>query len=148
MYQWWFRLSDSECEGHPTRAWGFLAYVGIKNRGYRSVAVESWRLRVSSRRHGQIELRSYSIPEPQFQTASLMKVFPVLGTTGLFHEGGTMVEAGGGIGGMAFYVYECSGDESWNPRMKGGRISGRFFVRDAFGGRAASDSSRVGKTLG
>ena len=40
------------------------------------------------------------------------KVFPVLGQKGSLHEGQTRAEPGSGVSGMAFYVYECYGDEN------------------------------------
>ena len=77
-----------------------------------------------------------NIPEPVLKTGSHGKVFPVLGQKGVIHEGHITAEAGSGVSGMVFYVYECYGDEAWDPRVKDGKITGRFTVRDVFGGKA------------
>lgn len=147
VYQWWFRLPESTFHGSPTRVFGFLAYVSIVNRGYRPVALERWRLHVRARNGRRVELRAVSIPEPMLKMGSHGKVYAVLGQAGLMHQGSTQVEAGSGIGGMVFYVYECYGDDSWNPRVRNAKIGAHFTIRDVFRGKASCNINFREQTL-
>lgn len=135
-YQWWFRLSPGSFEGAPTRRYGFLAYAGIVNRGLRRVALEHWRLKIRTAQGRKVELKPISLPEPTFADGAFTKVYPVLGQKGLYFDGGTTIESGGSLAGMVFFLYECHGHSSWDPRINRGNIEGHFSIEDAFGGRA------------
>src|SRR5713226_4849541 len=74
VYQWWFRLPEREFEGHQTRAYGFLAYVGIGNRGLRKVSLRSWRLFVDGEQTRNTELKSYNAPEVTIRIGRHMKM--------------------------------------------------------------------------
>lgn len=114
-YQWWFRLPDGTWEGNVRRRWGFLLYMAISNAGLRDVAMDSWRLFVTSTNKQKHELRSLTIQNPIFNLpGGGAKVFAVLGTTGLV-GGETMVPSGASIVGFAYYTYACYGDPQWDP---------------------------------
>lgn len=135
VYQWWFKLPAREVEGHQTRGYGFIVYVGISNRGLRKVSLTSWRLVIGgqtyqTRKH---ELKPINMPEITFPIGPVIKMLPSLGQKTLMFEGDTSVDSGGSISGTAYYIYECWGDEIWDPAIKGGKINGRFIVTDAFG---------------
>ncbi len=147
VYQWWFRLPDSTYQGEPSRAFGFLGYVGIVNRGYRSVTVNRWRLHIRARNWRRMELRAISIPEPTLTIGPYGKVLPVLGQIGRWFEGRTHVEAGSSISGTVFYVYQCYGHDVWNPQVRNGEITGHFAIRDVFGGRAGCSITFRERTL-
>jgi hypothetical protein len=147
VYQWWFRLPDSTFEGRTTRVFGFLAYVGISNRGFRPVSLERWRLRVRSRGWRRVDLRAINIPEPMLKMGTHGKVFAVLGQKGVVHEGRTRIDPGDSTSGMVFYVYEWWGHESWEPRVRKGRVRGSFKIRDVYGGTARCCISFAEKEL-
>ncbi len=137
-YQWWFKLPDGEYEGNPTRKYGFLAYIYITNRGLRKVSLDSWHLFINTVVGKQTELKPVSIPEPNWETPSFKKVWPVLGQKGLSFEGNTLIDSGCSISGMAYYVAECYGDEGWNPRIDNGKIIGELVIKDVFDKKARS----------
>ncbi len=132
VYQWWFKLPDRQYEGHSTRAYGFMIYIGIVNRGLRKVSLESWRLFVDGKKTKKLELKARNMPEVTIQIGSHLKMLPNLGQRTLNFEGDTVVDSGTSISGMVYYVYECWGDPIWNPAIKDGKITAKFIVRDAF----------------
>lgn len=146
-YQWWFRLPDATFQGRTTRLFGFLGYIAVLNRGYRAVSINGWRLRIGAKNHQYAELRAFSIPEPTYNMGEHLKVFPVLGQKGLIHQGEVRIDSGDSTGGMAFYVYECFGSDSWDPLVRDGKIKGRYTVRDVFGGKAKCQVIFREKTL-
>jgi hypothetical protein len=132
IYQWWFGLPERDFHGHPTRAFGFIAYVGIVNRGLRQVALESWRLFIDGNKTKRVELKAYNLPELTMQIGTHLKMFPNLGQRTLNFQGDTLVEPGTSISGMVYYIYECWGDSGWDPAIVNGTISGTFVITDAF----------------
>jgi len=107
-YQWWFVLPGGEFKGKSTRKYGFLAYIGITNKGLRKVSLDSWRLFVRTVGFKEVELKPISIPEPKsiLGESDNAKFWPVLGQRGVMYEGGTEIDSGGSIAGMAYYVGE------------------------------------------
>jgi len=138
IYQWWFRLPERDFQGHPTRAFGFIAYVGIVNRGLRKVSLESWRLFIDGKKTKQLELKAYNLPELTMQIGTHLKMFPNLGQQILNFQGETLVESGTSISGMVYYIYECWGDSAWDPAIVNGTISGTFVITDAFKNKTSS----------
>jgi len=67
-----------------------------------------------------------------------MKLWPVLGTRGLFFPGETLVDSGTSISGMAYYIAEFWGGDTHNPRISSGRIAAQFVVEDAFGRKSSA----------
>jgi len=139
-YQWFFPLPCGNYQGQPTRKYGFLTYIGIANRGIRDVAIESWRLRIKTDGHGWQELGPVSIPEPQIELgeSGSLKIWPVLGQKGVFHQGDTMLKSGDSIAGFAFYIAGFYGDKSWNPLVRNGKAIGEVLVRSVLGQKAKS----------
>ena len=134
-YQWWFKLPDGEMAGAPTRRWGFLLYVGASNSGLRPTTLDEWRLEVRPKNLKRSRLTALSISEPEAWLGEMKKIYPVLGTRGLAHEGTTRLEPGGSIAGMVYYVYECYGDEEWDPKTESETIRVKLLVREVFGRR-------------
>ena len=93
------------------------------------------------------ELRAVNIPEPVLKMGSHGKVYPVLGQKGVIHEGHITAEAGSGVSGMVFYVYECYGDEAWDPRVKDGKILGALQCEMYSAEKRSAISSSVRKDL-
>jgi len=146
-YQWWFSVPPGTHGGHQTRRYGFVVYAGIRNEGYRAVTVDRWRLQVRAKNGKRPELRALSMPEPTYEMGEVVKVFPVLGQKGVMNAGELRVEPGDSISGMALYVYECFGAETWDPAIQDQSISGRFAVHDVFGGRTTCNVSFRERTL-
>jgi hypothetical protein len=138
IYQWWFELPEGNFEGHPTRRFGFLTYVGIGNRGLRKVALKSWRLFISNKAQlKKQELKPLTIQEPILKLGEMTKVFEVLGIKGvIFSSGDTTIDSGCSISGWAYFQAEVYGDIKWNPVIKNGVIKADFIVQDIFGGKA------------
>lgn len=134
-YQWWFKLPDGEYEGKPTRKYGFLTYIAINNRGLRKVSLDSWRLKLNTTATKEVELKPISIPEPQgdIGKSGHRKIFPVLGQKGSLSLGETLVDSGTSISGMAYYIAEFYGNESWNPVIIDKKIIGKIVIKDIFG---------------
>jgi len=112
-YQWFFRLPNSSVNGVPTRKFGFLTYVGIKNKGIRDVSLDEWHLIIKTRIGKSIEFKPISIPEPRIQLGESqnLKTWPVLGQAGIYFKGNTMIKAGDSIAGFAYYVAEYYGSD-------------------------------------
>ncbi len=138
IYQWWFKLPSGEFEDNPTRKYGFLAYIGISNRGLRKVFLESWRLYLKTAGYKKFELKPISIPEPiaKLGNSGSAKAYPVLGHRGLLFSGETLIESGGSISGMVYFVAEFWGGEAWNPIIKGNKIAGELVIRGVYGKKA------------
>lgn len=135
VYQWWVRLPDGMRDNRPSRRFAFLAYIGISNEGYRAVTLNRWRLEIVTINGNRAELAAISIPEPAVKLGENVKVYPVLGQKGPIHPGEMRVESGDSISGMALYVFECFGPDSWNPRASNRVIAGLLRVNDVFGGK-------------
>ena len=140
VYQWWFELPPGECENRETRRFGFLLYASIANKGLRKTSLRSWRLHVWSSNWRRAKLKPMNMPQPVAKLGEHGKVYPTLGQAGVVGEdifdGGTGVEAGGGVSGMILYIYECYGDEVWNPRIReGGTIKVKLVVHEVFGSK-------------
>ena len=148
-YQWFFRMPDGNLNGTPTRRYGFLIYIAIKNKGIRDVSLCEWHLLIHTRARKQIELKPISIPEPQFalgQTQNI-KAWPVLGTKGIYHQGDTMIRSGDSIAGFAYYLIEVYGSDDWNPTIENGKTIVRIRVRGVFGKEAHANITLTEKTL-
>jgi hypothetical protein len=145
VYQWFFKLPSSVFEGHPTREYGFLAYISIKNSGLRDVSINSWHLQLEtsyerSKRYASpysrfVELPPMSIVEPIINLGSSghKKALAVLGCVGIYHDGNTMVKSGASIAGMAYYTAKFYGDSVFNPLFVGGKTRGIIEVKSVFG---------------
>ncbi len=140
VYQWWFRLPDGKNNDSLTRKYGFLVYAAILNRGLRKVSLSSWRLFIKTGIK-EIDLRPISIPEPQAELSKSghIKAWPVLGQKGIHFGGNTLIDSGTSISGMAYYIAEVYGSESWNPVIKNGKINGKFVITDVFGNKAKTE---------
>lgn len=133
VYQWWFRIPDGKFQGHTTRRYGFVAYVGISNSGLRKVQLNSWRLHVRRKLYRRSQLRPLNMPEPKILLGNHEKYYPVLGQRGLHFDGSTLVDAGCSIAGMLFYSYECYGSDLWDPVVHDGKVFATFVVTPIFG---------------
>ena len=138
VYQWWARLDDSVRDGEPTRRWGFLLYLACTNAGLRPTTLDRWRLRVYARNRRHADLVALSIPEPHAEFSGNIKVYNVLGARGPLTDGETRIEPGGSVSGMAYYVYECWGADSWDPVVSDDGITVSLRVRDVFCNRASA----------
>jgi hypothetical protein len=132
------QIASGEFEGSPTRKYGFLAYIEITNRGLRKVSLESWRLYFRTVGFRQIESEPINIPVPKADLGDSenVKFWPVLGQRGLLPGGDTLIDSGTSISGMAYYVAELYGGETWNPQIKDGEITGKIVIKDVFGKKA------------
>lgn len=139
-YQWFFSLPNGIYQGRPTRKFGFLAYVGIINKGVRDVSLNSWRLNLKIIGGKKFEFKPMSIPEPQIQLgqSDYLKAWPVLGQKGVFFPGDTMVKSGSSIAGFAYYIAEFYGEDSWNLLIKNGKVTGYFVVKGVYGRKATA----------
>ena len=137
VYQWWFPLPGGVHDGSPTRAYGFLVYIGIANSGLRKVALESWRLAVKNQLWRTISLEPLSIPDVEFAIGDCRKFLPILGQSGVVLPGNTVVDAGCTISGVAFYRYECWGGAGSDPKQAHGQIQAVFTAVDVFGGKTS-----------
>ena len=134
-YQWFFDLPPGIHKDLKTRKYGFLAYIDVINKGLRDVSLESWNLFLKTNLNKWVELVPISIPEPQgfMGDSENIKIYPVLGQRGLFHEGLTMIKSGGVVSGMSYYIADFYGGEGWDPFIKEGKAVGRIVVKDMFG---------------
>ncbi len=142
-YQWWFRLPEYEKKGEKVRGYGFLAYVGIGNRGLRKVSLDSWRLRIIDSRDNIHLLKPISIPDPSFSITlpngdTYNKTLPVLGIASEEFKGETIIDSGCSIIGWAYFVVEFPLESKLDPRIEGSKAEGIFQVEDIFGGKARS----------
>ncbi|HBE76785.1 MAG TPA: hypothetical protein DDW65_03255 [Firmicutes bacterium] len=135
-YQWWFKLPSRDYKGHKTRRYGLLIYLGISNRGLRNVSLESWNLFVITLNNKKHELKPISIPEPKGKLGDNEKIYSVLGQTGLYHNGDTLIESGTSISGMAYYIAEFCGDEILDLKICNNQISGEVQVEGVYGKKA------------
>lgn len=133
VYQWWFRLPDATCADGPTRRFGFLVYLAMANAGLRPTTLDRWRLTVTAANGVKHELAAMSIREPTAKVADNLKVYPVLGAQGPSFDGSTRLEPGGSISGMAYYEYECYGNNEWDPERTDGEIAVLLTAREVFG---------------
>jgi hypothetical protein len=140
VYQWFFTLPSGNFNGLPTRKFGFLTYIGVKNKGIRDVSLDQWCLIIKTRSGKSSELRPINIPEPTIQLGESKntKAWPVLGQKGLYFEGNTMVTSGNSIAGFAYYIAEFCGSDEWNPIIKDGKTSAQIKVRSVFGNTASA----------
>lgn len=137
-YQWFFKLPEGKHKDQPTRKYGFLAYISVTNRGLRDVSLDSWHLHVKAAGERWVELKPLSIPEPRFELGESgnVKVYPVLGTKGQFHDGDTMIKAGSSVSGFAYYVAAFYGGGAWNPLFQDGKAVGKIRVQSVFGNKS------------
>ena len=148
VYQWWFPLPGRvRSDGQETRAFGFVAYVGISNSGLRKVQLKSWRLAVRSKRLRKIHLKPINMPEVEIGIGSYRKYLGVLGQQGVHFGGDTLIDSGCSISGTVFFKYECYGDSGWDPPCFNNRIRGDFRITDIFGGKASTTILFTKKTL-
>jgi len=131
-FQCFCRLPDGEYLGNETRKWGFFLYINIINKGLRNVEVSSWYLQIKLRNGKMTEMKHMSITNPVIDLGIGDKYLPILGIKSLEFSGETLVRSGQSIAGIAFYSYECYGDESFDPFIDSGIINGKLIVRDVF----------------
>lgn len=138
VYQWFFNLPSGKYQDKTTRRYGFLTYLSIVNQGLRDVSLNSWRLHLKTVGRKWVQLKPISIPEPQTELGQSgnLKVWPVLGQKGLYHEGDTMVKAGSSVSGFAYYIAEFFGEEEWKPLLRNGKALGKIEVKSIFGDKA------------
>ncbi len=138
VYQWWFELPPGDYKGSPTRRFGFLLYVAIANSGLRADTLVSWRLYMRARNGQQYELQPRNLPTPIAKSVvpGHAKVWNVLGQQGLYSSGETRVEPGSSIGGLAYYLMEVWGSESYDPEVRDGKIRATLKVSTVLGHQA------------
>jgi hypothetical protein len=139
LYQWWFSAPGGEYQGNPTRTYGFLIYVSVKNSGIRAAATNEYRLWVKNRLKKWHELRPMNIPEPNFEIMpGQVKLIPVLGQITEHFNSEQLVQPGDSTSGMACYLYQAYGGEGWNPQVESdGTIVGKFTIRTVFGKKSS-----------
>lgn len=137
-YQWFFVLPGGKYHDQTTRKYGFLTYIAITNRGIRDVSLNSWRLLLKTAGKKWVELKPMSIPEPRIELgqSGSVKVWPVLGQKGQFHQGNTMVKSGSGISGFIYYIAEFYGGGYWNPLIIDKKAVGKIVIQSVFGNKA------------
>ena len=134
IYQWWFELPDGMNDGSETKCYGFVAYIGVSNKGLRNAALNKWRLSLPiGKRFKKFELRPMNLPEPQFKTEGFTKSMPILGQVTSWHNGEVMVNSGASISGMTYFVYQYYGNPSWGPKIINNKITAKIKVKNVFG---------------
>jgi hypothetical protein len=99
LYQWWFFAPGPEYQGNPTRIYGFLTYVSVRNSGIRAAAFDEYRLWIKNRLRKWHELRAINIPEPNFEfMTGQLKLIPVLGQITQNFPSELLVQPGDSIG--------------------------------------------------
>ena len=148
-YQWFFILPNGEYQNEPTRKYGFLAYISVKNCGARDVSMESWFLLLETVNKKSVELKPISIPEPTIELGQSghLKIYPVLGQKTPYHQGKVMIKSGGSVTGFSYFIAEFYGDDSWNPLIKNDRAIGKFIIQDVFSNKSESAISFTKITL-
>ena len=139
-YQWFFTIPSGKYQNQTTRKYGFLTYLSITNRGIRDVSLDSWRLYLKTVGKKWVELKPISIPEPQIELgqSGSLKVWPVLGQKGLYHQGDTMIRTGSSVSGFAYYIAEFYGEGAWDPSLKEGNATGKIVVQSVFGNKTSA----------
>ena len=134
-YQWFFTLPSGEYQDKETRKFGFLTYISITNRGTQDVSLSSWRLYIKTVSKRWVGLKPINIPEPHIVLgqSGQIKICPVLGQKGEYHQGDTMIKAGSSISGFAYFVIEFWGDAQFNPLYKKGKAIGKIEIKSVFG---------------
>ena len=138
-YQWFFTLPSGKYQDQETRKFGFLTYISITNKGTQDVSLASWRLYIKTVGKKWVGLKPISIPEPQIilGQSGQMKIWPVLGQKGVYHQGDTMIKAGSSISGFAYYISEFWGSDSWNLTLKEGKVKGKMEIKGVFGKKSS-----------
>jgi hypothetical protein len=137
--QSFFSLPDGEYQEKRTRKYGFLIDLEIVNCGLRDVQISSWSLKIKLINQTNVELKHLSIINPEIDFGIGVKTLPILGIRSSLFSGDTLVKSGQSIVGLAYYNYECYGDEGWDPLIIDGKIQGKIIVTDVF--RKKSNSS-------
>lgn len=139
IYQWFFALPNKD-QSQTIRKYGFLTYLSIINRGFRDVSLDSWCLHLKTVGGKWVELNPMSISEPQIELGQSgnLKVYPVLGQKGLYHNEDIMIKAGSSISGFAYFIANFFGEDSWNPLLMGGKAIGKIEVKSIFGNKAGT----------
>ena len=140
-YQWYFKIPSGLYRGLKTRSYGFLSYVSILNKGSKETSLASWFLDLKiydnsfSRRH------PISIPEPIIKLGKTdnVKILPILGTRGFFHDGSTYIRPGSSISGVSYFFASFYGDDYYNPIFKDNKILGKFVIIDGFGRKTETE---------
>lgn len=142
-YQWFFKLPSSNYKGIEIRNFGFLSYVSISNRGLKETSLSSWYLDLKIFNDSFSRLHPISIPEPivKLGKTDSVKIIPVLGVKGLFHDGKTSIKPGSHISGMSYFFASFYGDNYYNPIFKDNKTCGKFIIIDGFSKKTESDIS-------
>jgi len=146
-YQWFFRMPPGNFDSLPTRRYGFLIYISVRNRGIRDVSLCEWRLTLTTPGGKHFKLFPISIPQPQLKHADYLKTWPVLGIKGHTLEGDTMVRAGDAVAGFAYYVAEFYGTDDFNPLIRDGSVVATITVRGVYGRPVSARIALTEKTL-
>jgi len=138
-YQWFFALPSGQYHNQVTRRFGFLIYIGIRNKGLRDVALNSWHLKIKSINGRWSELDPLTIPEPQVTIGDNIKRYSVLGIKSPNYDGSTLIKSGDSIAGFSYYQFEWNGDPKWDPLIKEHKIKGQMVVTGVFDNKAKSE---------
>lgn len=134
QYQWYFKLPPGSYKGLKTRSYGFIPYISIKNKGLKETSLDSWFLDIKVYNNNFTRIHPISIPEPIIKMGKTdnVKILPVLGIRGLFHDGSTSIRSGNFISGISYFILTFYEDE-YNPIFKDNKITGKFVIIDGFG---------------
>lgn len=143
QYQWFFKLPPGKYKGIPTRNYGFLTYISISNEGSRETSLKSWCLDLKIFNNNFTRLHPISISEPIIKVGKTdnVKILPILGIKGFFHDGRTTIRPRGSISGVSYFFASFYGDEYYNPIFKDNKILGKFIIMDGCNKKTESDIS-------
>jgi len=135
LYQWYFKIPSGLYRDLKTRSYGFLAYVSIRNKGLKETSLDSWFLDIKVYDDSFTRMHPISIPEPILKLGKTdnVKIIPVLGVKGPFHDGSTSIKPGNSIGGVSYFFISFYGSDYYNPIFKDNKILGKFVIIDGFG---------------
>jgi len=140
-YQWFFKLPPGNYRGISTRNYGFISYISISNKGLKETSLASWYLDLKIYNNNFARLHPISIPEPVIKLGKTdnVKIIPILGVKGFFHDGKTNIKPGNHISGMSYFFASFYGDEYYNPIFKDNKTLGKFVITDGFNKKTESD---------
>ena len=128
-----FNLPNGKYQDFQTRRFGIMIDLEIINRGLRDVQISSWNIKIKTRNLRKIDLKPRSITNPVVDIGNGQKFLPVLGISSPGFSGDTVVKSGHSIAGFAYYIYECYGDENWDPLIDEDKIIVDVTVVDVYG---------------
>jgi hypothetical protein len=141
LYQWYFKIPSGLYIGLKTRSYGFLSYVSIRNNGLKETSLDSWFLDLKIYDNSFLKRHPISIPEPIIKVGKTdnVKILPVLGTRGLFHDGSTSIRPGNSISGVSYFFVSFYGDDYYSPMFKDNKILGKYVIIDGFGRKTETE---------